>query len=205
MTRSSNDQKCAHGHLCPAWSRDDSLWYTTKRHAIYADTLVLPLFGRESDPGRPPRQILLTPTPHIPEVGRPSCRHYHVKTHCPEDASSRTSDDVVRVSPRMVSSSWSETFIPTRRFSLQPRASTEHSSLPPVPHLRLVRKPRNSSTPKARTTYKPSVVHTRLLKHSELIVDLLAQLDQAIKDWSDLGRDPAEYHNKIFTTGDSHL
>ncbi|KAF9452031.1 hypothetical protein P691DRAFT_772632 [Macrolepiota fuliginosa MF-IS2] len=201
--RGKASQNRVHDRLCPSWSRDDSSWYSTKRHAIYADALVLPLFERDSGFCRNyPKRSLLSSSPRNPLTDQTSCQRC-AKPQYSGDVFNRLADGkAARASSRIVSSSRSEAAIFPKKFSGQPRPPTDYFSPSPVPHLCLARKSRDPSTVRARVISTLSVVHERPVNYSKIILDLLAQLDHAIEEWDNLGRDHTEARIRIQTAAD---
>ncbi|KAF5363529.1 hypothetical protein D9756_000563 [Leucocoprinus leucothites] len=172
---------CVYERPVPLWSQDDSTWRATKRHAIYSDTLVLPLFSSTLDLVGP-RRTSVAPTLRNSQVSpEHSCRHYtkpyYLKTASDHPASTLSSGPVY--------SSQSEKDVPPQELSVTSRPLTEPPVYPSVPRLQLSRKQCDLST--FRASVVSTLGHEWPLKHSNLILELLIQLDQAIDEWNKLG------------------
>lgn len=170
------DQKCTHGYLCLRCPRGHSSWHTTitvtRRHAIYTDALLLPSTSRSSSIRAPA---------HNREADQLS-RNHHVGPCYSQGTPIHTSDKGLRVVPGMVYSSPSRNIVPATENLCQTNPPAEFF-VPPVPRLRLSKKTRDLSTSRANST------HEGFAKHSNTILELIALLDQAIRDWKELGRD----------------
>lgn len=175
---------CVYERLRLSGSHDNS-WRATKRHAIYSDTLALPMPDLIE-----PRRILLASTPRTSPVTFGHCTAFC----CPEDV---FGTPLNTSSPRIIPSPQSEKDLPGRRFPIENRSSAD---FPSVPHLRLSRKFRDSLTVPENMASTLDFVYKRPLGHSRIILDLLFQLDQAIEEWDSLGRDCSQKQSRIRVT-----
>ncbi|KAJ3564686.1 hypothetical protein NP233_g8127 [Leucocoprinus birnbaumii] len=183
-------RNCTYERLLPLWSRDDSSWSTNKRHAIYSDTLVLPLGSPKLNFVEPSR--ILSPTPRASQA-QPS----HPRCHCVKPCYHRDAhgETGTALSSKIPPSSQSEQTVAPTKFCIPNRPLTESPRCPPVPHLRLSGKRQTTPAHHANVTTGLNDVHERPLKYSKIILELLVQIDGAIEEWSILGR------NSLLTNG----
>ena len=169
LNKSVHDRR--YERLLPSCPRDDQSWCATKRHAIYSDTLNLPLLSLESEFDGP-QQVPMTSQSY-------SCHRCTRPRYLEDVLSSQGS-----ISSNILSRSQSEQSFAPRRFPTQSRPSTQPSLHPSVPHLRLSRNVRGSLA--FRTIIKSTLnaVHERPIKHPKIILDLLIQLEQATEEWN---------------------
>jgi hypothetical protein len=182
-------RSCVYERLRPTWSRDDSQRYSTKRHAIYSDTLVLPLVSPEMDLAMPtPRRILLAPTFRNSQIATSHTCSHGTKLLFPENVFDQLQNaNMDRFSSIAMRGSQSEKIMTSERIPVVDRHSPTYSHLPSVPHLRFYRKSRDSATIKSSIISTLGGHREHPLKYSATILDLLAQLDQAIEEWSNFG------------------
>lgn len=159
--------------LFPPCSRDDQSWYATKRHAIYSDTLNLPLLFSESE-FHGPQQVSRTPQSYF-------CHRCTKPRYLEEVLGSQGN-----MSSKILTRSQSEQSFALRKFLTQDRPSTQPSLHSPVPHLRLSRNARGSLAFRTIIKSTLSAVHERPLRHPKIILDLLIQLEQATEEWNSL-------------------
>lgn len=113
-----------------------------------------------------------------------SSRNHHVGSRHSQGVSNQTSDKGLRVATGIVLNSQPGNIVTGTEVSFQANPPAELFALP-VPRLRLFKKTRNLSAFEATSS------HDDLAKHSNTVLDLVAQLDQAINDWKELERDHA--------------
>lgn len=183
---------CVDERVRPSGIHDDSSWCATKRHAIYSDTLALPVVSPELDLTGP-RRILLAPTrtSQMP-LGHSYCPG--TAPCCPEKLFSCSANFS---SSKTVPGSRSDEHIMSTRFPIEITSSTDFSLSSSVPRLRLSRKSRDSLAIRTSIVSTFDMGHEQPLRHSTIIIDLLFQLDQAIEEWDSLGMDYPGHQSKV--------
>jgi len=162
-------------HSCP---RDDTPWCATKRHAIYSDTLVLPLLSPKLD------SVGLEKISVAPALRNPqsyTCRRC-TKPRYLEDVFGSQGN----MTSRILTRSQSEQSFAPRKFSVQNRSSIQPSLYPSVSHLQLSRNIRGSLAFRTIIKSTLNVVHGQPLQHPKIILDLLIELEQVIEEWNSL-------------------